>query len=128
MEFVGRIKQILPKRSGTSTRTGNEWTALPFVFEYFENDTDRYPDSVVLETFDQKVIDNLMVDMEVRCGWSHKTREYEGKVYNELRLYKIQCVRMPGQAATMQASQMASVSQATEVAPAPDEENDDMPF
>ena len=46
-------------RSGTSAKTGNEWKALPFVFEYKENDTDRYEDSVVLETFDTNVIEHL---------------------------------------------------------------------
>ena len=59
MEFQGIIKKLLPVRSGVSQRTGNEWKALPFVFEYYEHETDRYADSVVLETFDTNVIDNL---------------------------------------------------------------------
>lgn len=93
MEFTGRIKQILPVRSGVSQRTGNEWKALPFIFEYFEHDTDRYADSVVLETYDTKVIDNLKEGMTVKCGFSHKTREHEGRWFNEIRLYKIESVR-----------------------------------
>ena len=93
MEFQGRVKKLLPVRSGVSQRTGNEWKALPFVFEYFEHETDRYPDSVVLETFDTKVIDNMKEGMEVRCGFSHHTREYDGKTYNELRLYRIESVK-----------------------------------
>lgn len=91
MEFEGRIQKVLPVRSGTSQR--GEWKALPFVFEYFEHETDRYSDSVVLETFDTKVIENLKEGMKVKCGFSHRIREYEGKVYNELRLYKIESVR-----------------------------------
>lgn len=105
MEFQGRIAKVLPVRSGVSQRTGNEWKALPFIFEYFENPTDRFADSVMLETFDTKVIENLKEGMEVRCGFGHKTREYEGKTYNELRLYKIESVRKvqqpAGQAAGM---------------------------
>lgn len=93
MEFQGRIAKVLPVRSGVSQRTGNEWKALPFIFEYFENPTDRFADSVMLETFDTNVIENLKEGMEVRCGFGHKTREYEGKTYNELRLYKIEIVR-----------------------------------
>lgn len=93
MEFQGRIKKLLPVRSGVSQRTGNEWKSLPFVFEYFEHETDRYADSVLLETFDTKVIDGLKEGMDVRCGFSHHTREYEGKTYNELRLYKIEIIR-----------------------------------
>ena len=103
MEFEGRIRKILPLRSGTSKSTGNEWKALPFIFEYFENETDRYADSVLLETFDAKVIDNLQEGMEVRCGFSHRTREYEGRTYNEVRLYKIQSIKKTQESAAPQA-------------------------
>ena len=93
MKFQGRIRQVLPLRQGVSQRTGNEWKALPFVFEYFEAPTDRYADSVVIETFDENVINNLKEGMEVICGFSHRVREYEGKFYNELRLYTIESVQ-----------------------------------
>ena len=97
MEFQGRIAKLLPIRQGVSQRTGNEWKSLPFIFEYFENPSDRYADSVMLETFDTKVIENLKEGMEVRCGFGHKTREYtkDGKtmIINDIRLYKIEAVR-----------------------------------
>ena len=116
MEFQGRIAKVLPVRSGVSQRTGNEWKALPFIFEYFENPTDRFADSVMLETFDTKVIENLKEGMEVRCGFGHKTREYEGKTYNELRLYKIESVRKvqqpAGQAAGIAEGQQPTVTTA----------------
>ena len=138
MEFQGRVKKLLPVRSGVSQRTGNEWKALPFVFEYFEHETDRYPDSVVLETFDTKVIDNLKEGMEVRCGFSHHTREYDGKTYNELRLYKIESIR-----AAQQPAQAPNAAPKTTNAPQPNNnppgferpatgdengDNDDLPF
>ena len=98
MEFQGRIAKLLPLRQGVSQRTGNEWKALPFVFEYYENPSDRYADSVVLETFDENVINNLKEGMEVRCGFGHHTREYTKQdgtnaIVNDLRLYKIESVR-----------------------------------
>ena len=97
MEFTGRIAKLLPIRQGVSQRTGNEWKSLPFIFEYFEHDSDRYADSVLLETFDTNVIDNLKEGMEVRCGFGHRTREYtkDGKtmIINDIRLYKIESVR-----------------------------------
>lgn len=96
MEFIGRVSRVLPLRSGTSQR--GEWKTLPFIFEYFENQTDRYADSVLLETFDERVIDNLKEGMEVRCGFGHRTREYQGKVYNEVRLYKIEIIKKAQQA------------------------------
>ena len=98
MEFQGRVKKILPLRSGVSQRTGNEWKSLPFVFEYFEHETDRYADSVVLETFDTNVIDNLKEGMEVICGFGHKAKpiaKQDGTqtIINEIRLYKIESVK-----------------------------------
>jgi hypothetical protein len=131
MEFQGRVKKILPLRSGVSARTNNEWKALPFIFEYYENPTDRYADSVLLETFDTKVIDALKEGMEIRCGFSHKTREYEGKVYNELRLYKIESVRGAQQA--LQAANAPAAGQSP-TPPFPEPQNpsnqadDDLPF
>ena len=134
MEFTGQVKKILPVRSGVSQRTGNEWKSLPFIFEYHENPTDRYADTVLLETFDTKVIDNLKEGMEIRCGFGHRTREYEGKVYNELRLYKIESVK-PAQAVN-QAPQGANAP-AAEQSPTPqpngaqtpqNDPNDDLPF
>lgn len=135
MEFTGRVKAILPKRSGTSARTGNEWVALPFIFEYFEHETDRYADRVVLETFDTKVIDNIKEGMEVRCGFSHNVREYEGKTYNELRLYKIECVsaaNKPAQGANASSvadnGDPAVIGPQNQQKPAEEEQNDDLPF
>ena len=132
MEFTGRVKAILPKRSGTSARTGNEWVALPFIFEYFEHETDRYADRVVLETFDTKVIENIKEGMEVRCGFSHNIREYEGKTYNELRLYKIECVKAAPQGANAAPAGNQPTAAPTapqgQQKPAEEDPNDDLPF
>lgn len=136
MEFQGRISKLLPMRSGVGARTGNEWKSLPFIFEYFEHDTDRYADSVMLETFDTKVIENLKEGMEVVCGWSHKAKEITRQdgsktTINEMRLYKIESVRSGSQAVNIQAVAQQPVQQQT-VAPQPQNqeggENDDLPF
>ena len=96
MEFTGRISKVLPLRSGTSQRTGNEWQSQPFIFEYFEHETDRYADSVVLETFDTNIIPHIKEGVQVRCGFGHKARpiQKDGKeiTINELRLYKFEPV------------------------------------
>jgi hypothetical protein len=131
MEFTGRVKKLLPIRSGVSQRTNNEWKALPFVFEYFENPTDRYADSVLLETFDTNVIDNLKEGMEVRCGFAHRTREYEGKTYNELRLYKIESVKgakQASQAASAPAAEQSPTPQPNGAQTPQNDPNDDLPF
>ena len=137
MEFQGRIAKVLPLRSGTSQRTGNEWKALPFVFEYFENPSDRYADSVLLETFDTKVIDNLQEGMEVICGFGHKAKEITKQdntkgFINELRLYKIESVRK-AQAQTQQPLQQVQQPAIQQPAPQPQPQqqeggHDDLPF
>ena len=124
MEFQGRIAKVLPVRSGVSQRTGNEWKSLPFIFEYFEHDSDRYADSVMLETFDTKVIDNLKEGMEVRCGFGHKTREFTKQdgttaVINDLRLYKIESVRKSQNQTAQQANGQSVWQQPTTQQQAP---------
>ena len=124
MEFQGRIAKLLPIREGVSQRTGNAWKSLPFIFEYFEHDSDRYADSVMLETFDTKVIDNLKEGMEVRCGFGHKTREFTKQdgttaVINDLRLYKIESVRKAQNQTAQQANVQAVAQQPTTQQQAP---------
>ena len=124
MEFQGRIAKLLPIRQGVSQRTGNEWKSLPFIFEYFEHDSDRYADSVLLETFNTKVIDNLKEGMEVRCGFGHKTREFTKQdgttaVINDLRLYKIESVRKSQNQIAQQANVQAVAQQPTTQQQAP---------
>ena len=135
MEFQGRIAKLLPIRQGVSQRTGNEWKSLPFIFEYFEHDSDRYADSVMLETFDENVINNLKEGMEVRCGFGHKTREYtkDGKtmIINDLRLYKIECVRNVQQPAPAPQAQQAAATFPPNVDANGNpikEKDDDLPF
>ncbi len=99
------------------------------MFEYFENETDRWPDSVVLETFDEKVIANLQEGMEVRCGFSHRAKEYDGKTFNEIRLYKIESVKSSEQPAQHPQPQPASEQPAAQHQQQQvQEQPDDLPF
>lgn len=111
MEVKGRIIRLLKKQEGTSERTGNKWTALSFVFEYFEKETDRYCDRVVLRTFDTNIMKQLgefMVkgsdgkavlenneykltqQVEATCVFGHNIYEGKEQPYNELRLFKME--------------------------------------
>ena len=131
MKFQGRVKKILPLRSGVSQRTNNEWKALPFIFEYYENDTDRFPDTVVLETYDTNVIDNLKEGMEIVVGFGHRTREYEGRFYNELRVYLIESAAKAQQraAAAPQSPQVDNQPQPQpQAAESSQNDDDDLPF
>ena len=136
MEFQGRISKVLPMRQGTSTRTGNEWYAQPFVFEYFENPTDRFADSVVLETFNTDIMPHLKEGLEVICGFGHKAKtvtKQDGTqvTINEMKLYKFESVQHANKAAGA-ANAPAAVQTPTPQpngAQAPQNDaNDDLPF
>ena len=115
MEITGRVINVLPKRSGTSTRTGNEWVTLPFIFEYFRNDQQTFADRCVLETFDVKVIEafekhmlrdadgnprknengHILLDQAINCAVEigHRIRIHEGRTFNDVRLMSFRAIR-----------------------------------
>lgn len=136
MEFQGRIAKVLPMRQGTSTRTGNEWYAQPFVFEYFENPTDRFADSVVLETFNTDIMPHLKEGLEVICGFGHKAKtvtKQDGTqvTINEMRLYKFESVQHANKAAggaNAPAGAQQTAAQPITVQTAQNDANDDLPF
>lgn len=89
MEFTGRIMKVLPTRSGVS-KAGKEWKTQQFIFEYFENPSDRYSDKVVIETFDTNIMEQLEENATVRIGFGHRYEEYNGNYYNRLTMYKFE--------------------------------------
>lgn len=114
MEFEGRISRVLPVRSGTSQK--GEWKVLPFVFEYFETDDQRWPDRVLLETMDTNIMAQigaylkkgddgkaivehgecvLLYELKCKVGFSHNVREYDKQdgtkaTINNVRCYKFE--------------------------------------
>lgn len=129
MEFTGRISRMLPLQSGTS-QNGNSWKRQDFVFEYFEHDTDRWSDKVVLSLMNDRIAEHdLHEGDEVKIGFSHNVREYNMKVFNELRAYKIEKLASAPQMGFAPSTPPADAAPA----PAPQEqakenENDDLPF
>lgn len=135
MKFQGRIKKLLPTRQGVSQRTGNEWKAQPFIFEYFENPNDRYADEVLLETFDTNIIPHLKENMEVIIGFGHRVREFtpttgdragQPQYINDLRIYSMQSVQkaQAHQDGTNATPSTTSAPQSTEGG----QNDDDLPF
>ena len=131
MEFKGRIMKVLPVTSGTS-QNGNEWKKQEFVFEYFEQQTDRYSDKVCLSIMNDRIAEyDLHENDEVLIGFGHSIREYQGRFYNELRLYKFQKLTQAqpqpktaqGQAQGTQAAPNTAQAQAQQAADA-----DPLPF
>mgnify|MGYP002518143184 FL=1 len=139
MEFEGQIIKVCNPRTGTSQRTGNEWKTQGFVFEYKEHDTDPWHDKVYLETFDEKIMEQLVVGALAKIGFRHKTREYEGRVFNDVQMNSFTLIGKPMEptAATQQPAGGVSAAPATNTpqtqqdapsAPANNEQADDLPF
>lgn len=90
MEFQGRIQKLLPVRTGTK-QDGSEWQSQEFVFEYFEREGDRWSDKVVLSLMGDRIKDaDLHEGDEVKIGFGHSVREWQGRYFNELRVYKLE--------------------------------------
>lgn len=98
MQFQGRIYKLFPVQSGTSQR--GEWTKQDFIFEYFEQPTDRYADRVLLSIMNDRIREyDLHEGDEVIIGFGHNTREYQGRYFNDVRLYHFEKVKQVGKTA-----------------------------
>ena len=104
MQFQGRIYKIFPVQSGTSSR--GEWMKQDFIFEYFEAPTDRYADRVLLSVMNDRIRDyDLHEGDEVIVGFGHNTREYQGRYFNDVRMYHFEKVKQVKQDAASAAAQ-----------------------
>lgn len=133
MEFEGRILRILPARTGISKKSGNAWKALPFVFEYFETPDQRYSDKVLLEQFDTTAIDRMKEYDKVRIGFAPRLREYEGRLFNDIHMYKFEFIDDDAPQSAPEATQQGVATDnapKTEKAPesAPVAPEDELPF
>lgn len=115
MIIQGRVAEILQPRTGTRN-DGTEWKAQPFIVEYFEHETDLSPQSVLLETFDTKVIEGIQKEMIVKCTISHKVDHWHSKEGNKegwsprTRLHNITCISMPGKRSSFMPEANASAT------------------
>ena len=131
MIIQGRVAEILQPRTGKK-QDGTEWKALPFIVEYFEHETDLSPQSVLLETFDTKVIEGIQKEMIVKCTISHKVEHWRSKEGDKegwsprTRLYSITCVSIPGKRSSFMPEPTVAAPPQAQAAPV--SEPDDLPF
>lgn len=130
MKFTGRIQKVLPMTGGISQKTGNEWKKLSFIFQYFEKPTDWYSDSVVIDVYNDSMFPSIVENANVIVDFRHKTREYDGRYFNEVRVQSIEFVPAQPTARPQSADEPIATIPAPAV-PQPQEggqENDDLPF
>lgn len=125
LELEGKIKAILPAQSGNSARGG--WVRQDFVVEYPDG---NFTAEACFSAWGQDKVDDLnrfQVGASVKVSFNVKAREYGGRWYNDLRVWRIAAPGAPAQTASQPAA--APVRQApTYAAPAaPAPTLDDMP-
>jgi hypothetical protein len=137
MQFQGQIKKMLPSRQGVSQRTGNKWKSQPFIFEYFENPSDRYSDTVLLETFDESIMSQLKEGLKVTIGFGHRVREYtpttgdragQTQYMNECRIYHFEVAKGQNHATPSSESVATSTHTSPQGQDQKQDDKDDLPF
>ena len=134
MKIRGRVAHVGVITTGVSQRTGNKWKSQEVVIEYFDNDNARYPDSVNVRIFGERVDTlQLQVNDEVEASIGLNAREYDGRFYNEARVYRIE--RVGGSLPQPAAPAPASVEEPVHVDVSPvikpsseASKGDDLPF
>ena len=147
MEFKGRISRLFEARRGVSVRTGQPWKALPFVFEFFEQEEDRYSSFVKLETFNTNIMAKiakfvakdadgkaiikegcmeLTKNVEVKCNFRLNISLYNGRVYNEVVLRDMEVLTEENEQPTEQAAEQKQGDSFADLQPA--EAEDELPF
>lgn len=121
LELEGKIVRKLAVQSGQSAR--GQWAKQEFVLEYMDG---SFPTSVCFTAWgDDKVNDlnRFQVGDSVKVAFNIRGREYNGKWYNDLRVWRLSSPIAAGAEAT---SKSAAPQAPVPEAPAPT--IDDMPF
>lgn len=128
LELEGKIKTKLPVQGGTSAR--GAWTRQDFVVEYQDG---NFPAEACFSAWGQERVDELARYNEedaVKVSFNVRAREYGGRWYNDLRVWRLSAPGAQPQApapAPRAAYQAAPQPQApAPAAPAPT--IDDMPM
>lgn len=124
LEIEGRITQKLAAQSGQSAR--GTWARQDFVLEYQDG---SFPTSVCFTAWGQDKVQELgkyQVGDTVRVAFNVRGREYNGRWYNDLRIWRISPAGNAAPAAPAVPDLPAAPAPGIEDMPA--DFGDDMPF
>ncbi len=88
MKLSGKITQVMPLQTGVSQQ-GVEWKRLSFVV--MEDDASiAFPNEMLFDLFNDKIPETaLTVGQHVDVHFGIRTREFNGKVYNDINVVRI---------------------------------------
>ncbi|MDO5442082.1 MAG: DUF3127 domain-containing protein [Bacteroidia bacterium] len=127
LELEGRIKTKLQAQSGNGAR--GTWVRQDFVLEYQDG---NYPAEACFSAWGQDRVDELarfQQGDQVKVSFNIKAREYSGRWYNDLRVWRITAggVQQAPAPARQAAPQAYPASQSAPSYSAPAPTIDDMP-
>ena len=102
LELEGRIKTKLPAQGGTSAR--GSWVRQDFVVEYQDG---NYMSEACFSAWGQDRVDELARFNDgdaVKVSFNVRAREYGGRWYNDLRVWRLGAAGAPAQQAAPQAA------------------------
>jgi hypothetical protein len=90
MEISGIITQILAEQTGTSAR--GEWTKQDFIIETKE----QFPKKVCISNWGGKAdLKTAGIGAEVTCHVNVESREFNGKWYTDIKVWKMDMGAQP---------------------------------
>ena len=126
LEIEGRIASKLPLQSGQSAR--GSWSRQDFVLEYQDG---SFPVSVCFTAWGEDKVNELnrfQVGDKVKVSFNLRGREYNGRWYNDLRIWRITPAdAAPAQQAPVPPQDAAPAPTFADLPPATGVE-DDLPF
>lgn len=133
MDLTGKIIQVLEKRSGTSSRSGNAWASQDYVLE-FSDGNNQYPRHMVFNVFGEDRISqmNIQVGQNLTVSFDIDAHEYQGRWFNNIRAWRV----VPAPEGTVGVAAPSAVAApiadipapTSDTAPAPEDKVDDLPF
>ena len=90
MEITGKIIQVLEKRSGTSSRSGNAWASQDYVLEFVDGNS-QFPRHMVFNVFGEDRISqmNIQVGQTLTVSFDVDAHEYQGRWFNNIRAWRV---------------------------------------
>lgn len=87
MEVIGIIKKVFEPRDGVSQRTGEQWVSQDFVMEYHYWQNQTTPSKILFNVFGAERIKDadLKEGEEVKVRYHIEAREYNGRMFNDVR-------------------------------------------
>lgn len=85
MTINGKVRVVGAVMSGTSQQSGNAWKKQEYEIEFKEHDTDNWPQRIMISLMNERIEQmNLQVGTDVQVTFELKTREYNGRFYQDV--------------------------------------------